>query len=218
VRVIFNDLLQTSDAPAALKTPALADTSTANGLTVTFPASAKYNAIGIGNTSAPEIIVNGQTITLEQPDTNGLYMLPQEYEQNTVTLSISSEYTVGRIAVGFAHSVGLSPAREPGFWSTNNSRTTLSGQVIAGVGGVTGRKITVDVRYKLTREMVADIEAAYPSQIGRDFPLFVDFLDCSDSSRYPWPRLYAATDKNIVLQSSVRRFLYSKKWTFEERY
>jgi hypothetical protein len=218
MRVIWDDYIQSSDAPDFLKTPSLADKDALNGVTVTFTTERTYNAIGVGNTNAPEIIVNGQTVTLAQPDTNGLYMLPQTYTSSTVTLSISSEYTVGRVAVGTARSTPIAPAREPGLESTSNPRITLSNQVIAGVGGVSRRTFSVDMRYKFTKEIWDDIEAAYPQQIGRGFPLFVSFDDCNVAGHYPFPRLYAQPDAKFVFQSSVYRFLYSKKIKLTERF
>ena len=80
------------------------------------------------------------------------------------------------------------------------------------------RTISTDVRYKFTREVWDDIAAAYPRQIGIGFPLFVAFDTCGESDRYPYERLYAQPDDTFVFQSSVARFLYSKKIKWTERF
>lgn len=218
MRAIWYDFIPGSDAPSHLKTPALADDGPANGLTITFPQAQTYDAIGVGNTDALSIIVNGETINLVQPDTNGLYMLPQEYTSTTVTISLSSEFNVGRIAVGKAHSTPIAPAREPGMRSTSAPRVTRSNQVIPGLGGVSMRTFSVDVRYKFTREIWDDIYAAFPTQLGQGFPIFVDFEKCDAMQNYPFSRLYAQPDDKFVFQSAARKFLYSKKINLTERF
>ena len=218
MRVIFYDFITESDAPEFLKTPALADNGTVNGLVVNFGTVRTFNAIGIGNTDAPTLLVDGQVVTLSQPDSNGLYLLTTPITASSVTLTVSLPYTVGRIAIGMARQFGISPAREPSFWSTANSRVTLSGQVIPGAGGVSGRKVSVDVRYKFDSDILTDIYRAFPLQLSRNFPVFFELGECSASEIYPWTLGYGYFSGKWVFQSSVNSFLYSKKLELTEAY
>lgn len=216
--ILIDDIIQESNASKELKSPSLADTSTVQNLTIDFGSIKEYDCIGLGNTEATAIEVNGASVTLSTTDKNGLYLLPQKVNSSSVNLNLIGATDVGRIALGKSRSLGASPAREPGFWSTSKPRTTLSGQTIAGVGGVTGREIQVDFRYKFTEDIYRDIERAFPLQIGRGYPFFLSFEDCSSESRYPFKRFYGTTDINWLFQSSVNRFLYSKKLKFREAF
>jgi hypothetical protein len=147
---------------------------------------------------------------------NGLYLLAVAQTTDTLVISHDGTY-IGRLAIGMAREIGASPSREPGFYSTNSDRNTLSRQTIPGAGGVTGRKIQVDFRYKFTETIVNDIELAYATQIGRGYPLFLWF----DTTKlvWPWSRFYGKPDnKDILLQSSVRKYLYSYKMMFNEAF
>jgi hypothetical protein len=95
---------------------------------------------------------------------------------------------------------------------------SLSGQTIPGAGGVFGRRVDLDVRYKIDAEIYDDIEKALP-QIMRSYPYFL----CLDDEQHKIPEnmyyFYAATDTPIsMLQSSSYRFLYSYKFAFYERF
>lgn len=229
MRAIWFDYMQNSNAPDYLKSSPLADDGVIGDTVVTFPEEQTYNAIGIGNaveivngvevSKAPSIIINGETVTLDtDEDANGLYMLSQTYTSTTVSISLPSQYSVGRIAVGMGRQTGVSPSREPGFWSSSTNRVTREGQAIAGMGGVSGRKQSVDIRYGFNEEIITDIKKAYPPQISRGFPLFISFIDCSFPGMHMFKRLYAITDLRYTFQSSVMQFLYSKKMMFTERF
>lgn len=218
MRILFNDVIQYSDAPDTLKSPSLADTTTFTSLVVALDTTRTIDSVGVGNTTAGSITVNGQAVTLDPDDKNGLYHLDTPITTNSVTLTFATETTVGRVALGVGHDLGAAPAREPGFYTTAKPRTTLSGQVIPGVGGITGRVLNVDFRYKVTREMFEDLQEAFPLQIGRGYPLFVSLLKPTEQNRFPWDRLYGATDLRWIFQSSVNRFLYSKKIKFKEAF
>ena len=221
MKILFYDYMQESDAPSTLISPALSDTYSGTSFTVTLSQSRTFDSVGIGYTDADNITINGETISLPDPSPypdsyrNGLYLITA---QTTDTLVISHDGSyIGRLAVGMARELGAAPSREPGFYSTNSDRETLSMQTIPGAGGVTGRKIQVDFRYKFTETIVNDIELAYPGQIGRGYPLFLYF----DTSClvWPWARLYGKpTDKEWVFESSARKYLYSYKINFKEAF
>jgi hypothetical protein len=244
MKILINDILQSSDAPEALISPSLSDTYTVDGeLEVNIPVGTGADCIGVGNTDASYITVNGEMIELDRTDLNGLYFLPAgtipDYDiilgdvetdmylgdvstdmvlgdvQQTVTISISGTY-IGRLALGTSRSIYASPSREPGFYTTSEPRVTAAGQVIAGAGGYSGRRIDLDFRYKIDRDIFQDIQDSYASQISKGFPFFLYFD--KETGRMPWTRLYASTDNNLLFQSSVNRFLYSRKFAFTERF
>lgn len=218
--LLINDFMQSSDAPEELISPALADACTETPITVTLDAERTFDCVGIGYTDATTVTVNSQPITITNPSPypdsykNGLYLITS-VTSDTITISHNGTY-LGRLAVGLKRLLGCAPSREPGFWTTEVNRETLSGQVIPGAGGISGRQIDVDFRYKFTQAIFNDIEVAYASQLSKGFPLFMAFTQ--EASRMPWARLYGKTDNQLLFQSSVNRFLYSRLFRFEERY
>lgn len=218
MKILFNDLIQNSDAPDSLKSPALSDRLVDDAFVITLTASATINCIGIGYTDATTVTVNGEAITFSE---NGLYILTTELSTDTLTVSHNGTY-IGRLAAGEYSKLGASMPREPGFFSTHKPRRTLSGQVIPGAGGITGRRIDIDIRYKFTKTIFDAVEAAFPGQIGKGFPFFVlfDIEYNSGNGRMPWERLYATIDgiAEFIFQSSVNKFLYSKKLPFREAF
>ena len=218
MNILFDDFVQYSNSPSSLRSASLAETTKFLSLTVDLGSVRTFDCIGVGNTTATTINVNGVNVALSAVDKNGLYLLPAPITSSTLILTFPAENTVGRVAVGVARQLYAAPAREPSFWSTATSRRTLSGQVVPGAGGVSGRKISLDFRYKFTREIVDDIQRAFPSQLGRGYPLFLSFTHPSELNRFPWERLYATTDNAWLFQSSVNKFLYSIKLDFTEAY
>ena len=219
MRTIFNDLIQNSDAPATLKSPALADITTFQALTVNLAQEQTFDSIGVGYTDANAITINGQVVTIEQGfEQNGLYKLASPITATILEISFSTSSYIGRLAIGMGRHLGAAPAREPGFYTTTKSRVTLSGQVIPGVGGISGRVQSVDFRYKIDREIFNDIQLAYPTQLSKMYPLFISFSDCNEQNRFPWKRFYGFTDPDILFQSSVNKFLYSNKFKFTEAF
>lgn len=211
MKILINDIIQYSDAPDTLKSPALSDVNRETSFTITLDKSYTINCIGLGNTDATQITINGNAYTITE---SGLYLIDSI---TTSTLTVSHNGTfIGRLATGSCSTIGLSPTREIGFYSTENQRSTASGQVVPGAGGVSGRRIDVDIRYKFTRDIFEKIEDAYPSQISKGFPFFILFD--KETHRFPWLRLYASTDNNQLYQSTVNRFLYSRRFTFTERF
>lgn len=220
--IIIDDKIQGSDAPDELKSPALADTYT-DTLPVAIDLSASFtvNAIGIGYTDATQVTLSDggtytEVITLGTgDDLTGLYEIPTLTAQN-ISITHNGTY-IGRVALGFSRSLGAAPTREIGFYTTQSNRVTLSGQVIPGAGGYNGRRISIDTRYKIDSDIWDDIEISY-DYIARGYPWFVKF-STKELNRFPWTRLYCSPDdSNLLLQSSVNRFLYSKAFDLYERF
>lgn len=226
MKILLNDKLQyATGVPALVITPALADRyTTSNTFTATFTASEVVNCIGIGYTDATEIeITDGSDtatvlITQDAPYQNGLYLLGITFDSDTFTITHNGTY-IGRVGIGQYRTLGTAPTKEIGFFTTNESRRTLSGQVIAGAGGYCGRTIDVDVRYKIDEDIYNDIETAFCSQISREYPYFLMFDDEQHKVPDNMLHFYASTDKPISkLQSSSYKFLYSYKFKFEEAF
>jgi hypothetical protein len=215
--ILIDDKVQSSDAPAALKSSALSDTyEDSTSIAINLDAFYDINCIGFGYTDATEVTVSAiglsETITVNG---NGLYVLPETNNQ-VFTISHDGSY-IGRVALGFSRSLGVAPTREAGFYTTHSPRTTLSGQIVESAGGYNGRRIAVDFRYKITEDMFNDFQAAF-TYIAKGLPYFLKFTD-KELVRMPFERLYASpTDNNLLFQSSVNRFLYSYQFDFYERF
>lgn len=221
MKILFYDRVQDSDANPKLKSAPLADKLVDSSFVITFDASETINCIGVGYTDATTITINGEVISLSETGKykNGLYILITEITGTTLTVSHNGTF-IGRLAAGKYVELGASPAQEPGFWNTSKPRTTTSGQLIEGRGGVVGRLQQVDIRYKFTREGLEQIESGYNAELGRGFPMFISFGKEYDSGngRFLWPRLYATSDIAPIYQSSVNKSLFSKKMKFKEAY
>lgn len=217
MRKLINDIVQYSDAPEAIKSPALADTYTTTPFIITLDDTYDIDCIGVGYTDATEITINGDVITLDtiQRNRSGLYLLTSQINTGVLTVSHNGTY-IGRFGAGLSRLLGAAPSREPGFYTTAKPRITASGQVIEGAGGISGRKQGVDFRYKIDRDIFADFEAAFESQISRGFPFFILFD--KEFHRMPWLRMYGATNNELLFQSSVNFFSYSKRFEYIERF
>ena len=148
---------------------------------------------------------------------NGLYLL-NEISTSKFTITHNGNY-IGRIGIGEYRTLGTAPSKEIGFYTTTESRETLSGQTIPGAGGYYGRRFVADVRYKFTEEIYNDLETAYQTQIQRSFPYFLLLDDEQHKVPDTMLHFYAASDKPLsLLQSSSYKFLYSYKFNFEERF
>jgi len=230
LHILINDQIQNSNAPIEAKTPALSELCYINPLTVTFNETISFTHFGIGNTDATTVSLevhhvvgitphtDTYNLTLGTTDKNGLYEVIQD-QLNVQSIIITHNGTYfGRIGAGLGMQIGTMRAKEPGVQSTNESRVTLSGQIIPGAGGYTYRSIGLDSRYKIDATIYAEINKAYSTQIGREFPFFILF-DC-ESFRLPFSRLYA-NDKNQTgwaFDGSIRDFRYSFKFNFIERF
>ena len=209
---LVNDFIQFSDAADALKSPDLSDVYYFMNATITLDQTREIDCIGIGYTDATTITVNGEAITYDE---NGLYELQTTLNTDTLTVSHDGMF-IGRLAAGKKRSLGSAPTREPGFYSTHVPRTTVAGNVVPGAGGITGKRIGVDFRYKIDEDIYQDFVDAYPTQVGKGFPFFLYFD--KEQHRMPYKRLYAATDNELLFQSSVNRFLYSRRFDYSERF
>jgi len=227
MKILILDVMQDTDAPGALISPSLADTldralPAATPLTITLGAEHVIDAVGIGNTDATTITINSTTIaipTAASPELrNGLYLV-DPIRARTLTISHDGTY-LGRLAVGTARYLGCSPSREPGFWTSNKPRVSVSGQVITAAGSVGGRQIGLQIKYKITEDIFSDLQRAW-STIAQGYPYFVVF-DAAEQSRMPWARMYAFAGndrgKSFILQSSANKFLYSKRLTLKEAF
>jgi len=220
MKILFYDRVQDSDADEKLKSAALSDKYIAlTAFVITLDDTYDIDCVGIGYTDATTLIVNGEsiTITATTPDSfkNGLYALVTPLLTDTLTISHNGTY-IGRFAAGKYVSLSASPTREPGYYTTSAPRVTAAGQVVIGAGGVAGRKISLDFRYKFNETIIKEIEQAYFNQISKGFPLFILFDN--EDKKIHWLRLYASCGNEIVFQSSVAYYLYSKRFDFVERF
>ena len=270
MKILFNDILQDSDLPAALKTGALAECYKigGGGLTVNLPRPGNIDCVGLGYTDATyfkfsftvfegwlldgknafaveadyeyiydgknalytgyELVLDGggaepaeagggdvQDMVLYTD--NGLYLLKQPVVTQRFTIQTDATY-IGRVGAGRAVKLGTAPAKEPGYKNSVKPRVTLSGQAIPGAGGYSYRRVSLDTRYKIGHDAMDEIKAAYKTQTGPGLPFFLLFDD--EIRRLPFSRLYAADTKNdsMVFESGVNRFLFSRKFEFEERF
>lgn len=214
--------------PDEVITPALSDRYTDDvTFTATFTDSEVIDCIGIGYTDATEITISdgsdSQTVTLpytaagELKYNNGLYRIT-EMDSATYTISHDGSY-IGRVGIGVHHRLGTSVSKENGFFTTTESRQTLSGQVIPGAGGYTGRRIDLDVRYKIDEDVYDDIQSAYQGQISKNYPFFLLLDDEQHKLPATIQHFYARLkDTDMLLQSSTYKFLYSYKWQFYEAF
>jgi hypothetical protein len=218
-----------SGVPAEIKSPALADRYNASvTFTATFDDAETVNCIGIGYTDATEIeiddgITTPQIITLPvrtditRKYNNGLYLLT-EMTSDKYTITHNGSY-IGRVGIGEYRTLGTAPSKEIGFYTTTESRETLSGQTIPGAGGYYGRRFVADIRYKFDEDVYNDLETAYQTQIQRSYPYFILLDDEQHKVPDTMLHFYASSDKPLsLLQSSSYRFLYSYKFNFEERF
>ncbi|MCL2294479.1 MAG: hypothetical protein FWC36_06420 [Spirochaetes bacterium] len=96
-------------------------------------------------------------------------------------------------------------------------RYTLSGQVIPGAGGYNYKRLSLDSRYKIDEFAIKEIQAGY-TYIGMGYPFFIDLT--TESYKLPFSKLYAneTSQQNMSFESGVNKYLYSKRWNFEERF
>jgi len=221
MRILFNDILQYSDIDEHLKTPALSDiTYITNPLIINLDKQRLINSIGIGNTDGTEFnIAFNDVINTEFNFTftsNGLYVMKKAVSCNQIIINSNASF-IGRIGAGIGCNIPTSIAKEPSFNSTNEPRYTLSGQVIAGIGGYNYKSISLDSRYKIDEFIMNEIKNGVIT-ISKGYPFFIDLT--VESYKIPFNKLYA-TDKNqleLSFESGVKKFLYSRRFIFEEKF
>jgi hypothetical protein len=221
MNILFNDIIQYSNAQAPLKSPALADSADFIGASViTLDKERPISAVGVGNTDGVNFTVSfndtASTVFNFAYSRNGLYMLPEKIHASVITLSFDGSF-IGRFAAGAGIEVRTSIAKEPSLSSTSAPRVTLSGQTLPGAGGYNYWTVSLDSRYKIGPEAMEEIRAGY-KYIGMGYPFFIDFM--RESYKLPFDRLYAA-DRNQLkfsFEGGIRRYLYSRRFDFEERF
>jgi len=219
MRILFNDVIQYSDAEKSLKSPALSEMIRIDGpLVITLDKPYPINTIGIGNTDGTDFTVSfpGNVAFQFQFTDNGLYVMDKTYITSALTITTDASY-IGRIAAGIGVHIPTAIKKEPAFCSTAEPRTTLSGQVIPGAGGYNYRTVSLDSRYKIGPDAMNEIVQGRES-IGKGYPFFIDLSD--EAYKLPFDKLYA-TERNqrqMSFESGVRRFLYSRRFEFEERF
>jgi len=219
--ILFNDIIQKSDAPLSLKTPALAETANTNGsLTISLEEETQISAIGIGNTDGEEFEVAfndaENTKFSFQFKENGLYPMKAPVFASFITIQTDANF-IGRFAAGLGVKIPTAIAKQPGWHSTSEPRTSLSGQILPGAGGYNYRTLSLDSRYKLGPDAVRELVTGY-KQIGEGFPFFINF----DTEHYKLPyQFFYATEQNQrawALEGGIRRFLYSYRFNFTEAF
>ena len=213
MKILINDFMQDSDAPAALISPALADTyEFSTSIVIDLGSSKTIDAIGIGNTDGVNFTVNGQGVTFSE---NGLYLLSPSITTQLITIGYDGSY-VGRVALGVNRQICTSPSKEIGFFTTEQNRITVGGQVQPGAGGYSGKKLNLDSRYKINQDIYNDFAAAYAGQISKLFPFFINF---ADEFKIPYTYFYGGFAKELLtFQGTVYKFLYSRRFDFMERF
>jgi hypothetical protein len=220
MKILIDDLVQRSNAPAALKSAALAETYGVNNFIITLDTTYDMNCIGVGYTDANHIVINGETIHLHlagaTPYKNGLYLLTIPLvAEDTLTVTHDGTY-LGRFGAGAYSNIYASPSRELGMYTTQQPRVTVGGQVVPGVGGYCGRRIILDFRYKFDSTLIGKIQTVFNAQIATGLPVFV-YFDKENFSTL-WARLYASIPNDYLFQGAVRQFLMSHKLEMIERF
>lgn len=222
-------MVDATGVPDEIITPALSDVYKDDvTFDITFPAAEYVDCIGIGYTDAETVTISdgsdSDTITLPYTATNqlrfnnGLYRLTTPFDSAAYTISHDGSY-IGRVGIGQHRRIGTAVSKENGFYTTTESRLTLSGQVIPGAGGFTGRRIDLDTRYKIDANVYSDIFTAYEKQISKNFPFFLMLDDELHKLPALMEHFYGRLkDTDVLLQSSVYKFLYSYKWQFYEAF
>jgi hypothetical protein len=221
MRILFNDLIQTSDAPASFKSPSLAETTEISGpLVITLQQAANISAVGIGNTDGTSFeVVFNDTANTQFNFTfngNGLYSMPDTVTASRITITTNATF-IGRIGAGKGIKLCTAIAKQPGWNSTSEPRTTLSGQIVPGAGGYNYRTLSLDTRYKMNQEAVEELQAGYKN-IGLGYPFFIDLA--KESYKLTYSRLYAIEkdQRTWSIEGGIMRFLYSYRFNFIEAF
>jgi len=222
--ILFNDIIQYSDAPEEIKSPALADLFYyTEPIIINLENQYLIDSIGIGSTKETK----GKNFTFSFNDsentkinftfeTSGLYIMKKPIKASQIIITTDAEY-IGRIGAGIGCRLPTAIKKEPSYRSTSAPRTTLAGQEVRGAGGYNFRALSLDVNYKITKDTIEEIEKGL-KYIGEGYPFFIDLS--TESYKLPFNKLYAIEKNqlNMTLQSAVKRFLYSYRFDFEERF
>ena len=235
MKILFRDRLLDDGHPSIPKeliTPALSETYTIDSPLTIYLAAANpagcigvfADCIGIGNCDKNKLSITvtpasaapyTQIINLGL-EKSGLWMLGGAPGIISITIN-TYPVTLGRLGLGRAINIPTSIMKEPSFCSTAEPRTTLSGQVIPGRGGYNYKTLSLDSRYKINEAAVSEIMSGY-KYIGMGYPFFIDLSD--EAYKLPFSKLYAteANQQKLGFESGVRKFLYSRRFEFRERF
>jgi hypothetical protein len=224
MNVLFNDVLQYSDAPRELTSSSLADYyENPDRLEITLHEPSVVDCVGIGNMDSDILQVeltdanNGTFTEHVNYGRNGLYLLKKRYlDVVEIGLTFTCSH-VGRFACGKAVCLRTSIPKEPTLVSTNKPRVTLSGQVIDGLGGYDYWRVSLDTRYKIDKEKLREIINGFRT-LSKGLPLFVYFGE--ESERLPFDKMYCSdtSQQELSFESSINKPLFSRRFVFEERF
>ena len=190
------------------------------GFVINFDKSRPINSIGIGNADASGFSIafndSNNTIFDFTFSANGLYVMDRTVTASQMIITTNASY-IGRLAAGLAVNIPTSIAKEPAFRSTAEPRLTLGGQIVAGAGGHIFKTVSLDSRYKIDKASMKEIEDGY-FFTSMGYPFFIDLSD--ESYKLPFSKLYAneRNQRAMSFESGVRRFLYSRRFEFLERF
>lgn len=234
MKILINDVCQKTTTTVTagsdkILTPSLQDTSSDTTTTIEFD-SCSINCLALGNvlyTGATIRVIlytatGSTTINLTSASATAdtrIYYLGATYtsiiKADIIFVTGAGLSYVGRIGLGLYRNLPVYKSREPGWISTAQSSETLGGQVVVGLGGVTRRKIGVELKAKITTDIYADFEIAKHS-ISLKIPYFIDFTDEYKWFGFYW--FYAQDLSETILQSSFKGLIYSKKFDFIEAF
>jgi hypothetical protein len=159
--------------------------------------------------------INNTSFTFEYIG-SGLYMMPKTISASQLTITTNAEF-IGRIGAGMGVHIPTSIAKEPAINSTSEPRITLSGQSVIGKGGYNYKTVSLDSRYKIDRYIMNEINDGY-KYIGMGYPFFIDLT--TESYKLPFSKLYAneRNQRNMSFESGIKKYLYSRRFEFEERF
>jgi hypothetical protein len=224
MNILFNDILQNSNAPKKLIGSSLADYYTNPAeLEIILAEPSTIGCVGIGNMDSNTMQIEltdadentfQETIAFQE---NGLYLLSKGYE-NIIEIDLFFSCShIGRLAFGKTVNLKTSIPKEPTLVSTNQPRVTLSGQVIDGLGGYNYWRVSLDTRYKIDKDKIDEIIKGFPS-LSKGLPMFVSFED--EKERLPFERLYVndESQQELSFESSINKNLFSRRFVFQERF
>jgi hypothetical protein len=258
MKILFNDIIQYSDASENIKSPMLSETTYIedNQLIINFDNPRPLNSIGIGNVDYEAMtiydgwkadaiyndVIDGghadtifenildslrfiisfndvmNTVFIFRYEKSGLYVMPKTITASIMTINSNININIiGRIGAGMAINIPTAIAKEPSFNSTSEPRTTLSGQLVNGVGGYNYKTISLDSRYKINSFGINELKEGY-KYIGMGYPFFIDLS--VENYKLPYSKLYAneRNQRSMSFESGIYRYLYSRRWEFEERF
>ena len=212
--------------------PSLSDIARISGgiLYLSFNNDEEVDCIGVGNTSCTQIIITNTDTNEERivninknvPLHNGLYTFDLIIGTNFKLQFISQrDIYVGRLAIGKSVSIGVGRDLQFGLFTTNESRETLSGQVMPGSAGYSGRRISVTAPYQISEQIYEEFYKAYATQISRGYPLFINFSE-ADLRAIPntFERFYGKMTKQteMILQNRISYKRYNYNFEFKEAF